>query len=160
MSNDPGETFAAAAVSSVGSFYDFGDMAAPPEPLGKAPDPARQVVDECELLAASHPGILDVLVATSDGMLVHSTWDDVEGMRAAAVFAATLGIGQRIASDFGDGGFQDASISTADRVVVTYAIGASHLLGIVADSESLTPGMLLHEARRSVDKLAKLLGGG
>ncbi|MDH4117568.1 MAG: roadblock/LC7 domain-containing protein [Acidimicrobiia bacterium] len=149
------------------SFYDFG---------GPEPEPARPsigrlstvvanptatgveaVIEECAALSRSLDGILALIVATSDGMLIHSTWSEVEGMRAAAISAAALGLGQRIASDFGQGEFHDSVVSTGDRVIGIYAVGDRHVLGVVAAAEDVTLGLLHLSARRTAQAIGRVL---
>jgi uncharacterized protein len=152
-------------------FYDFG--AAEPTPLstgnalaGSAKLPAatgatgvEAVIEHCDGLSRSLDGVLAVIVATSDGMLIHSTWSEVEGMRAAAISAAALGLGQRIASDFGQGGFHDSVVSTGDRVIGIYAVGERHVLGVVAAAEDVTLGLLHLSARKTAQAIGNVLVG-
>jgi uncharacterized protein len=149
-------------------FYDFGtddppDAGSPTiltlQPLARADGHSgvEAAIERCAALSRSLDGILALIVATSDGMLIHSTWSEVEGMRAAAISAAALGLGQRIASDFGQGKFEDSVVSTGDRVIGIYAIGDSHVLGVVATSE-VTLGLLHLSARRAAEDIGRALG--
>ncbi|MGF1665484.1 MAG: roadblock/LC7 domain-containing protein [Acidimicrobiia bacterium] len=142
-------------------FYDFG--AGDPAPrntgttvtvpgasaVGSVATGVEAVIEHCAELTRSLDGVLAVIVATSDGMLIHSTWSEVEGMRAAAISAAALGLGQRIAADFGQGGFHDSVVSTGDRVIGIYAVGERHVLGVVAAAEDVTLGLLHLSARKT-----------
>jgi predicted regulator of Ras-like GTPase activity (Roadblock/LC7/MglB family) len=158
------------------SFYDFGgedsgDVAvAPQQAPPKAPTslssfgakpPTGQgveaVIEACASLTRSLDGVMAVIVATSDGMLIHSTWNEVEGMRAAAISAAALGLGQRIASDFGQGDFQDSVVTTADRAIGIYAIGDRYVLGVVAEAEKVSLGLLHLTARQTAGTLQQIL---
>ena len=152
------------------SFYDFG-VGEGPEPStiptripskgatilsARTPTSAsgvEAVIGECEALTRSLDGVLAVIVATSDGMLIHSSWSEVEGMRAAAISAAALGLGQRIASDFGQGDFHDSVVSTGDRVIGIYAVGDGFVLGVVAEAEAVSLGLLHLNARRTAQAL-------
>lgn len=153
------------------SFYDFetstamatsvvGRPASPVRP--SVPSHARgvdAVVEHCAALSRSLDGVLALIVATSDGMLIHSTWSEVEGLRAAAISAAALGLGQRIASDFGQGEFHDSVVSTGDRVIGIYAVGERHVLGVVASAEDVTLGLLHLNARRTAQAIGQALAG-
>jgi predicted regulator of Ras-like GTPase activity (Roadblock/LC7/MglB family) len=115
------------------------------------------VIAECDLLTRSIDGILAVIVATSDGMLIHSTWDEVEGMRAAAISAAALGLGERIAADFGQGEFHDSVVSTGDRVIGIYSVGDGFVLGVVAAAEDVSLGLLHLNARQTARSIEAIL---
>lgn len=163
------------------SFYDFGvggdgssEVAVAPEPAANAPrtglgslgqmstptagQGVEAVVEVCASLTRSLDGMTAVIVATSDGMLIHSTWNEVEGMRAAAISAAALGLGQRIAADFGQGGFHDSVVSTGDRVIGIYAVGDRYVLGVVAEADKVSLGLLHLSARQTASTLATILG--
>lgn len=148
-------------------FYDFGDSL-PAKTGTRATAPDRSpvsvegtgvdaVIDHCAALSRSLEGVLALIVATSDGMLIHSTWSEVEGMRAAAISAAALGLGQRIAADFGQGEFHDSVVSTGDRVIGIYAVGDGHVLGVVAAAEEVSLGLLHLNARRTALAIKKAL---
>jgi predicted regulator of Ras-like GTPase activity (Roadblock/LC7/MglB family) len=158
------------------SFYDFGlgdagDVAVAPQraaapkagrstSLGMKPPTGQgleAVVEACAGLTRSLDGVLAVIVATSDGMLIHSTWNEVEGMRAAAISAAALGLGQRIASDFGQGDFQDSVVTTADRAIGIYAVGDRYVLGVVAEADKVSLGLLHLSARQTAGTLQQVL---
>lgn len=121
-------------------------------------DGVAAVIEECDILTRSIDGILAVIVATSDGMLIHSTWNEVEGMRAAAISAAALGLGQRIAADFGQGEFHDSVVSTGDRAIGIYSVGDRYVLGVVAVAEDVSLGLLHLNARRTAQALEQVLG--
>jgi predicted regulator of Ras-like GTPase activity (Roadblock/LC7/MglB family) len=156
-----------------GTFYDFGtdDPAMTPSAVttagfGLAIRPGatattgngvEAVIGECDVLTRSMDGILAVIVATSDGMLLHSTWNEVEGMRAAAISAAALGLGQRIASDFGQGEFHDSVVSTGDRVIGIYSVGDGFVLGVVASAEEVSLGLLHLNARQTAKAIESVL---
>jgi uncharacterized protein len=153
------------------SFYDFGTSTAMATPVAGRPAPSARpsvspdargvdaVIEHCAALSRSLDGVLALIVATSDGMLIHSTWSEVEGMRAAAISAAALGLGQRIASDFGQGEFHDSVVSTGDRVIGIYAVGERHVLGVVASAEDVTLGLLHLNARRTAQAIGQALAG-
>ena len=110
----------------------------------------------CDELFQRLDGVLAVIVATADGLPVFTNWSEVEGMRAAAISATALGLGNRIAQDFGQGAFHDSVVSTGDRQIGIYAVGDNHVLGVVADQE-VSLGMLHHWARRTASGLAEVL---
>ena len=157
------------------SFYDFAagtDTAIAPGQPSRAPSLGASirsaqsatstggvdaVVEECGILTRSLDGIMAVIVATSDGMLIHSSWSEVEGMRAAAISAAALGLGQRIAADFGQGEFHDSVVSTGDRVIGIYAVGEGYVLGVVAKADEVSLGLLHLNARRTAQAIKSVL---
>lgn len=152
------------------SFYDFGSspgttmtgqpIMAPSRPtLAPEARGVDAVIEHCAALSRTLDGVLALIVATSDGMLIHSTWSEVEGMRAAAISAAALGLGQRIASDFGQGEFHDSVVSTGDRVIGIYAVGERHVLGVVAAAEDVSLGLLHLNARRTAQAIGQALAG-
>jgi len=132
----------------------LGTLTAAQAPTGQG---VEAVIDACTALTRSLDGVMAVIVATSDGMLIHSTWNEVEGMRAAAISAAALGLGQRIASDFGQGEFHDSVVSTGDRAIGIYAVGDRYVLGVVAEAEKVSLGLLHVTARQTAGTLAQIL---
>jgi hypothetical protein len=132
----------------------LGSFGSPQAPAGEG---VQAVVEACAQLTRSLDGVLAVIVATSDGMLIHSTWNEVEGMRAAAISAAALGLGQRIASDFGQGDFHDSVVSTGDRAIGIYAVGDRYVLGVVAEAEKVSLGLLHLSSRQTAATLERIL---
>lgn len=114
----------------------------------------------CGDLAESLEGVTAVIVASADGLLIHSSWSEVEGMRAAAISAAALGLGDRIAKDFGEGEFEDLVVAAGDQIIGIYAIGENHVLGVVADAEAVSLSLLHEHARITAATLESDLNGG
>lgn len=114
----------------------------------------------CGDLADSLAGVTAVIVASADGLLIHSSWTEVEGMRAAAISAAALGLGDRIAQDFGDGEFEDLVVAAGDQIIGIYAIGDGHVLGVVAQAEQVSLSLLHEYARITAATLESDLNGG
>lgn len=114
----------------------------------------------CGDLAESLKGVTAVIVASADGLLIHSSWSEVEGMRAAAISAAALGLGDRIAQDFGEGDFEDLVVAAGDQIIGIYAIGTNHVLGVVADAHEVSLIQMHEHARVVADTLEYDLNEG
>lgn len=109
--------------------------------------------DATDRLRSEVPGVLAVLVATSDGMLQFGDLPASHGARTAALAATTLGLGRRISEDFGDGEFSEAVISSTDRHLTIYAVDLDTVLAAISQA-GINLGLLHHYARRMCRDLA------
>jgi predicted regulator of Ras-like GTPase activity (Roadblock/LC7/MglB family) len=81
------------------------------------------------------PGVRGCLLATADGLPLADTFEGGEQLAsAAAMIAATLGLGQRLAELVGDGRLQDATIRSSSGYVVVYAVGEVGVLTVLTRS--------------------------
>jgi predicted regulator of Ras-like GTPase activity (Roadblock/LC7/MglB family) len=83
------------------------------------------------------PGVRGVLLATADGLpLAHTFGPDggqLEGTSTstAAMVAATLGLGQRLAELVGTGRLQEATVRSTSGYVIVYAVGDVAVLTVL-----------------------------
>jgi predicted regulator of Ras-like GTPase activity (Roadblock/LC7/MglB family) len=101
-------------------------------------------------------GVTGLAVASADGLLVAADADGVEADGLAALAAAELSLGQRMAHVVGAGGFRDTVIRCSDGYIVVYAVGEQALLVVLADS-GLNIARLHLEARAAVDTIGAML---
>jgi predicted regulator of Ras-like GTPase activity (Roadblock/LC7/MglB family) len=101
-------------------------------------------------------GVVGLAVASADGLLVAADADGVEPDGLAALAAAELSLGQRMAQVVGVGAFRETAIRCGNGYIVVYAVGEQALLVVLGDS-GLNIGRLHLEARAAVDKIAALL---
>jgi predicted regulator of Ras-like GTPase activity (Roadblock/LC7/MglB family) len=101
-------------------------------------------------------GVVGLAVASADGLLVAADADGVEPDGLAALAAAELSLGQRMAHVVGVGAFREVAIRASDGYIVVYAVGGQALLVVLGDS-GLNVARLHLEARAAVDRIASLL---
>lgn len=117
----------------------------------------EQVVSrELSTLRMSVPGLLSVLVATTDGLPLVGDCRGTDRQTAAAMAAAALGLGGEIAGRIRQGEYCETVTRSSDGYFVTYRIGEIGVLAVVAPS-GVSLAMLHHEARTTAARLARLI---
>jgi len=80
----------------------------------------------------------------------------VEEDRVAAMSAAMLSLGERIASELGRGKLEQVYIKGLDGVVLLMAVGQDAVLSLLARSDAKL-GLVMLDMRRAAEDLEKLL---
>lgn len=78
------------------------------------------------------PEINGVMIATSDGLAISNDFPEEESARVAAMAAATLGLGVRIADTAGLGEISETMIRGNDGLFLLYSAGETGILALRA----------------------------
>lgn len=116
----------------------------------------QAVSRELSALRMSVPGLLSVLVATTDGLPLVGDCRGTDRQTAAAMAAAALGLGGEIAGRIRQGEYCETVTRSSDGYFVTYRIGEIGVLAVVAPT-GVSLAMLHHEARTTAARLARLI---
>ena len=115
------------------------------------------MVDRLRDLQVSTPDDEASAVVSVDGLIMASALPSgVEEDRVAAMSAAMLSLGERIASELGRGMLDQVYVHGNKGYVVLMSIGEEAVLTALAREEAKL-GMIFLEMRRAVDDLSKLL---
>jgi predicted regulator of Ras-like GTPase activity (Roadblock/LC7/MglB family) len=115
------------------------------------------MVDRLRDLQVSTPDVEASAVVSVDGLIMASALPSgVEEDRVAAMSAAMLSLGERIASELGRGSLDQVYVHGDKGYVVLMSIGEEAVLTALAREEAKL-GMIFLEMRRAVDDLSKLL---
>lgn len=118
---------------------------------------SQQIVELLRDMQASSPDIEASSVVSVDGLTIASALpQSVEEDRVAAMSAAMLSLGERIASELGRGSLEQVYIKGAAGYVVLMSVGNEAVLTALA-RENAKLGLLLLDMRRTVDTLSGLL---
>lgn len=108
-------------------------------------------------LAASSPDVEASAVVSVDGLTMASALPpQVEEDRVAAMSAAMLSLGERIANELGRGSLDQVYIKGANGYVVLMAVGTEAVLTVLARQQAKL-GLLFLDMRRATEDLAALL---
>jgi predicted regulator of Ras-like GTPase activity (Roadblock/LC7/MglB family) len=119
---------------------------------------SQLIVELLRDMQASSPDIEASSVVSVDGLTIASALpQSVEEDRVAAMSAAMLSLGERIASELGRGSLEQVYIKGANGYVVLIAVRNEAVLTVLA-RENAKLGLLLLDMRRSVNTLTSLLG--
>lgn len=101
--------------------------------------------------------IIASAVVSVDGLTIASALpSDVEEDRVAAMSAAMLSLGERIAGELGRGSLDEVYIRGEDGFVLLTAVGDEAVLTALARDEAKL-GMIFLEMRRAAEDLEKLV---
>jgi predicted regulator of Ras-like GTPase activity (Roadblock/LC7/MglB family) len=118
---------------------------------------SQLIVELLRDMQASSPDIEASAVVSVDGLTIASALpQSVEEDRVAAMSAAMLSLGERIASELGRGSLAQVYIKGANGYVVLMSVGNEAVLTALA-RENAKLGLLLLDMRRAVDTLSGLL---
>ncbi|WP_345700124.1 roadblock/LC7 domain-containing protein [Kitasatospora terrestris] len=117
--------------------------------------PEPEVQAELRGLRARIPHLTGGLVATTDGLVVAHDTSGLEAESVAALTAAALGVGARLAEATGHGSFRELLTRGERGYTATYAAGAYTVLTLMAGPET-NVGRLHLEARRAGARIAAL----
>ncbi len=119
--------------------------------------PTDLMVARLRDLQASSPDVEASAVVSVDGLTMASALPaDVEEDRVAAMSAAMLSLGERIASELGRGILDQVYIKGQKGYVVLMAVGQEAVLTVLARQQAKL-GLLFLDMRRTTEDLAKLL---
>ena len=119
--------------------------------------PTDLMVARLRDLQASSPDVEASAVVSVDGLTMASALPaDVEEDRVAAMSAAMLSLGERIATELGRGILDQVYIKGQKGYVVLMAVGQEAVLTVLARQQAKL-GLLFLDMRRTTEDLAKLL---
>ncbi|MER6240188.1 MULTISPECIES: roadblock/LC7 domain-containing protein [Streptomyces] len=101
-------------------------------------------------------GVHDLVLSTGDGLLVAADAATVHPESIAALSAATLSLGQRLAHEANGGTLRDVTTRCAGRHVLIQAVGDRALLTVLGD-EGLDLALLHLHMPATVDQLVRIL---
>ncbi len=108
-------------------------------------------------LQASSPSVEAAAVVSVDGLSMASSMPaSVEEDRVAAMSAAMLSLGERIASELGRGALEQVYIKGQKGYVILMAVGEEAVLTVLA-REDAKLGLVFLDMSRAVTDLAKLV---
>ncbi|HKZ54053.1 MAG TPA: roadblock/LC7 domain-containing protein [Anaerolineales bacterium] len=115
------------------------------------------MVDRLRDLQASSPDVEASAVVSVDGLTMASALpSDVEEDRVAAMSAAMLSLGERIATELGRGTLDQVYIKGENGFVILMAVGEEAVLTALARQQAKL-GLLFLDMRRATEDLSKLL---
>ena len=118
---------------------------------------SQLIVDRLRDMQASSPSIEASAVVSVDGLAIAAALpSSVEEDRVAAMSAAMLSLGERIASELGRGGLEQVYIKGSSGYVILMSIGNDAVLTALAH-ENAKLGLILLDMHRTVEALAKLI---
>ncbi|KPH97815.1 Roadblock/LC7 family protein [Actinobacteria bacterium OK074] len=127
----------------------------PTEPLGEL-SPNDQLMGILGSLRERVLGVRDSVLSTVDGLLVVADTDDVHPESVAALAAATLGVGRRMADQAGVGALREVVARCGSGHVVVVAVGERALLTVMGD-DGMDIATFQRESPAMVEALNKVL---
>ncbi len=125
----------------------------PPTPVDRR---ARALLDR---LLHDVAGLRGALVASVDGLPVAAVLPHHDAGSTAAIVAASLGLGSRLADLAGEGRLQEIVVRSASGYVVVYAVGDRGVLTVLTTA-SANLALLHLQARQACTDLATVLDLG
>jgi predicted regulator of Ras-like GTPase activity (Roadblock/LC7/MglB family) len=117
----------------------------------------ERMVDRLRDLQAGTPDIEGSAVVSVDGLMMASALPaDVEEDRVAAMSAAMLSLGERIADELKRGNLDEVYIRGDDGYVFLRAIGMEAVLTVLARSGAKL-GLIFLDTKRAAEDLSKLV---
>lgn len=117
----------------------------------------QQLVERLRALQESTPEIEGSAIVSADGLSIASVLTPpIEEDRVAAMSAAMLSLGERIAEELGRGKLEQVYIKGAVGYALLTAVGPNAVLSIIARGEARL-GLLLLELRKVVSDLQEML---
>jgi uncharacterized protein len=118
---------------------------------------SQLIVERLRDMQASSPDIEASAVVSVDGLTIASALPQgVEEDRVAAMSAAMLSLGERIATELGRGSLEQVYIKGTNGYVMLMSIGEDAVLTALA-RENAKLGLILLDMRRAVEALSKLI---
>jgi predicted regulator of Ras-like GTPase activity (Roadblock/LC7/MglB family) len=115
------------------------------------------MVERLRDLQVSSPDVEAAAVISVDGLSMASAMPgDVEEDRVAAMSAAMLSLGERIASELGRGVLDQVYIKGEKGYVILMAVGDEAVLTVLAREEAKL-GLIFLDMGRAVEDLEKLI---
>lgn len=117
----------------------------------------QRIVDRLLVLHSSSPDIVASAVVSVDGLAIASALPDgVEEDRVAAMSAAMLSLGERIAAELGRGSLEQVYIKGLQGYVILMSIGDEAVLTGLAQEQAKL-GLIFLDMRRATEDLKKLI---
>jgi uncharacterized protein len=117
----------------------------------------QRIIERLLDLHATSPDIVASAVVSVDGLAIASALPDgVEEDRVAAMSAAMLSLGERIAAELGRGSLDQVYIKGAEGYVILLSVGDEAVLTVLA-REQARLGLIFLDMRRAAEDLKKLL---
>ena len=118
---------------------------------------SQLIVEHLRDMQASSPDIEASAVVSVDGLTIASALPQSgEEDRVAAVSAAMLSLGERIASELGRGSLEQVYIKGSQGYVMLMSVGQEAVLTALA-RENAKLGLILLDMHRTVEALSKLI---
>jgi predicted regulator of Ras-like GTPase activity (Roadblock/LC7/MglB family) len=118
---------------------------------------SQLIIERLRDMQASSPDIEASAVVSVDGLTIASALPQgVEEDRVAAMSAAMLSLGERIASELGRGSLEQVYIKGSNGYVMLMSVGADAVLTALA-RENAKLGLILLDMRRAVEALSNLI---
>jgi hypothetical protein len=115
------------------------------------------MVERLRDLQASSPDIEASAIVSVDGLTIASALPQgVEEDRVAAMSAAMLSLGERIATELGRGSLEQVYIKGINGYVVLMSVGEEAVLTALA-REQAKLGLIFLDMRRATEALSKLI---
>lgn len=116
------------------------------------------MVDRLRDLQLNTPDVEASAVVSVDGLTIASSMPaDVEEDRVAAMSAAMLSLGDRIAGELGRGVLDEVYIHGNDGYVLLTSVGVEAVLTVLTRQQAKL-GLVFLEMRRAAEDLQKLVG--
>ena len=116
-----------------------------------------QMVERLRDLQVNTEAVEAAAIVSVDGLSMASSMPaDVEEDRVAAMSAAMLSLGERIASELGRGTLDQVYIKGEKGFVILMAVGEEAVLTVLANEDAKL-GLVLLEMKRAVTDLEKLV---
>lgn len=103
-------------------------------------------------------GVADTALASRDGLIIRADTGDINPEYLAAMAAAALGLGNRMAAEVGKGTLHEVVARSSGGYVAAYAVGLTALLVLVGDA-GLDSARLHRESQATIRRLELLLAG-
>ncbi len=117
----------------------------------------QRIVDRLLVLHSSSPDIVASAVVSVDGLAIASALPDgVEEDRVAAMSAAMLSLGERIAVELGRGSLEQVYIKGLQGYVILMSVGDEAVLTGLAQEQAKL-GLIFLDMRRAAEDLKKLI---
>ena len=118
---------------------------------------SQLIVDRLRDMQASSPAIEASAVVSVDGLTIASALPQgVEEDRVAAMSAAMLSLGERIATELGRGSLEQVYIKGSNGYVLLMSVGDDAVLTALA-RENAKLGLILLDMCRTVEALSKVI---
>ena len=117
----------------------------------------ERVIEQLRELQVSSPDVEAAAIISVDGLpIAASLPPSVEEDRVAAMSAAMLSLGERIAGELGRGMLDEVYVRGEKGFVIVRAVGAEVVLVVLARQHAKL-GLLFLDMRRAADELSAIL---
>jgi predicted regulator of Ras-like GTPase activity (Roadblock/LC7/MglB family) len=116
----------------------------------------QEILVEIRRLREQLPGVHGSLVASLDGLLVAADMGRQDAETLAALAAANLAVGRRVAGTAGYGELTETLVTALGGHVATYSAGPRALLTVLT-ANTISVGLLHIEARQVAERVAAVI---